>query len=76
MSLSYSHYAQDDYYTTENITVSQWKNEYENYLGSDLPVDYAGYVYDAVWMYAYALDQLLKENKAYVVNFQNPMTYK
>ena len=27
---------------------------------------YSGYVYDSVWLYAYALDRLIRQNKSYV----------
>jgi hypothetical protein len=30
------------------------------------PNKYSGYVYDAVWLYALALDRLIKQNKSYI----------
>ena len=30
------------------------------------PNKYSGYVYDAVWLYAKALDSLIKQNKSYI----------
>ena len=77
MSLSYAHYGHNDFKTDENITVGEWKDIYKNTLHVDSKVaDYGGYVYDAVWMYAYALDKLLQEDKSYVVNFQNKFVYQ
>ncbi|XP_040568562.1 uncharacterized protein [Lepeophtheirus salmonis] len=52
-------------------TVGQWrlnlKNELErNHFDPHRANKYSGYVYDAIWVYAYALDQLIKQNKSYI----------
>lgn len=57
-SLSHAPYATDDSIMQENITVKEWKNLHL----SNSTSHYSGYVYDAVWVYAYALDKLIKES--------------
>lgn len=37
---------------------------------------YGGYAYDAVWVYALALDELLKENKSNIATLHSPKTAK
>jgi len=37
----------------------------QNFNGKH-PNKYSGYVYDAVWLYALALDRLIKQNKSYI----------
>lgn len=44
----------------ENKTVEEWKKEY-SLVSRTEQSNYAGYAYDAVWTYAFALDKLLKE---------------
>ena len=76
MSLGYAYYADDNKKTEEGITVREWRDIYhKEYPKNGPPTDYAGYTYDAVWMYAYALDTLLKEKKAYGANFHNDATF-
>ncbi|KAG0710468.1 Insulin-like peptide receptor [Chionoecetes opilio] len=67
MSLGFAYYAPDDVINYENMTVSQWRQEYKR-NNMDEPPDYAGYTYDAVWAYALALDRLLKEDRTHVSN--------
>lgn len=40
----------------ENITVGEWRRKYANETA--LPSDYGGFAYDAVWVYALAIDKL------------------
>ncbi len=52
-------------------TVKDWKDTVRQQLDSkgfaQIPVNkYSGYVYDAVWLYAQALDRLIKQNKSYI----------
>ena len=53
-------------------TVSQWQDQLKNMLSNTNrfnhtpPNKYSGYVYDAVWLYALALDKLDKEYPAYI----------
>ena len=52
-------------------TVGEWREslkeslEKQNFDGQH-PNKYSGYVYDAVWLYALALDRLIKQNKSYI----------
>lgn len=48
-----------------NLTVQEWTEEYTKRLTtSDYGIDYASYAYDSVWVFAYALEKLLKEEPA------------
>ncbi|KAJ8975821.1 hypothetical protein NQ317_003857 [Molorchus minor] len=50
-SMAYAYFADDDAIMQENITVKTWRDKYNK-----LPVaksDYAGFAYDAVWVYAF-----------------------
>lgn len=60
LSLAHSYYALDDDIMQENITVKEWREKYEN--KSLVPSPYAGFAYDAVWVYALAIDKLYREN--------------
>ncbi len=51
--------------------VSQWKDRLRetlsnNHFDTNHPNKYSGNVYDAVWLYALALDRLIKQNKSYI----------
>lgn len=68
----------------EQITVKEWRAKFmKGYLGSELRMnqsnqnslsDYAGYAYDAVWMYALALDKLQREDPTYLSGLHNETT--
>lgn len=75
MSLGYAYYAPDDFVYHENKTVKQWREEYFKKYHHE-PADYAGYTYDAVWTYAYALDKLLKEDRTHISNLHSDRTNK
>ncbi|XP_066143378.1 uncharacterized protein [Euwallacea fornicatus] len=60
-SMTHAYYAPDDSIMQENITVREWRNRYEN-TSSNLISDYAGFAYDAVWVYALALDKLSRSD--------------
>ncbi|KAB0792760.1 hypothetical protein PPYR_14719 [Photinus pyralis] len=60
-SLTSAYFAPDDQIMQENKTVGQWKTEYKA-RAQDFASDFAGFAYDAVWTYALALDQLVKED--------------
>lgn len=52
-------------------TVGEWRSKLKTILSrnefdGDHPNKYSGYVYDAVWLYALALDKLIKQNKSYI----------
>ncbi|KAK2703017.1 uncharacterized protein LOC136042185 isoform X2 [Artemia franciscana] len=61
LGLSYSNFAGDGAIMQENIPVGEWRRKYEDLCARHgfNSQDYAGFVYDAIWMYAYALDKLL-----------------
>lgn len=76
LAISYAYYAPDDALMQENITVREWRDRYEYQcrIQNQQPSDYAGYAYDATWTYAYAMDQLVKENISYVSTLHNEET--
>ena len=53
-------------------SVSQWREQLNKQLrrvvtfNNTQPNKYSGYVYDAVWLYAYALDELVKKFPSYI----------
>lgn len=69
-SLTHAAYASPDNIMQENKTVSQWKEEFARQCRNrtNKLSDYAGYAYDAVWMYALALDKLSKEIPSAISN--------
>uniref|UniRef100_A0A182JYE0 receptor protein-tyrosine kinase n=1 Tax=Anopheles christyi TaxID=43041 RepID=A0A182JYE0_9DIPT len=79
-SLSHAPYADDDSILDVNrsATVRDWKEAYQvsldefNYMASD----YAGFAYDAVWVYALAFDRLLSEDQSYISDLHSPHTTK
>lgn len=84
-SLQHAPYAQDDVVMQENKTVAEWKVAYKNecknsYSHSnktyECQSDYAGYTYDAVWVYALALNQLVKEDPSYLRDLHSENTTK
>ncbi|KAF6214551.1 hypothetical protein GE061_009294 [Apolygus lucorum] len=58
----------------KHMTVKQWQSEYESKLklGAHKKSDYAGYAYDAVWVYAKALNALMKENQTHISSLHSP----
>lgn len=66
----------------ENLTVGGWKQKYEQTIKTSndksgqliSTSDYAGYAYDAIWTYAYALDKLLKQNHSHITNLHSDKT--
>lgn len=62
----------------ENVTVREWKTAYKKRCEDEnrLSSDYAGYAYDAVWTYAFALDKLLKQNQSHIANLHSDKTTK
>lgn len=56
-SLAHQSYASDESIMQTNATVGDWKNRFKLSNTSH----YGGYAYDAFWVYALALDQLIAE---------------
>lgn len=81
-SLSHSPFADNTSLMQENITVSDWRNNYHKVLNNNSkeqqqqPSDYAGFAYDAVWVYGYALDRLIKEDSSYLTDIHSERTTK
>ncbi|XP_024935475.1 uncharacterized protein LOC107275141 isoform X2 [Cephus cinctus] len=74
--LTHAYFAADEEIMQEGITVRQWRDKYENICerNKELPSNYAGYTYDAMWTYGYAMDQLIKENQSYVFDLHSDHT--
>ena len=62
-ALSYAAFGSDKDRLPTNITVEKWKDIYKikRNITTLSPSDYAPYVYDAIWVYAKAVMQLIKE---------------
>lgn len=64
-SITHANYAADSDRMQENITVREWRDRFNSLKKNnhhDHQSSYAGYAYDAVWTYAYALDKLIKND--------------
>lgn len=78
LGLSHAYFARDDDIMQEGITVRKWRERYENRCRMQNqpiePSNYAGYAYDAMWTYAYAMDRLIRENQSYVFDLHSEHT--
>ncbi|XP_072759038.1 uncharacterized protein [Anoplolepis gracilipes] len=78
LGLSHAYFARDDSIMQEGITVREWRKRYENMCRMQnpplQPSNYAGYAYDAMWTYAYAMDRLIHENESYVFDLHSDHT--
>ncbi|EZA52311.1 Insulin receptor [Ooceraea biroi] len=76
LGLSHAYFARDDDMMQEGITVRKWRERYENACRAQhqQPSNYAGYAYDAMWTYAYAMDRLIHENQSYVFDLHSDHT--
>ncbi|CAL8112812.1 unnamed protein product [Orchesella dallaii] len=76
LSLQYAYFAPEDHLMQESVNVSQWRNRYDqNCQSKNISTsDYAGYAYDAIWTYAYALDKLLEKNHSLITNLHADKT--
>ncbi|KAF4518035.1 hypothetical protein B566_EDAN009268 [Ephemera danica] len=76
LSIAHAYFAHDEDLMQELITVGEWKKKYEFECGKfkePIPQsNYAGYAYDAVWTYAYALDKLIKTNQSHIADLHSP----
>ena len=72
LSLLHAYYGNETDIMQTGKTVSQWRDQLKKMLSNTNmfnhtpPNKYSGYVYDAVWLYALALDKLDKEYPAYI----------
>uniref|UniRef100_A0A182QRN7 receptor protein-tyrosine kinase n=1 Tax=Anopheles farauti TaxID=69004 RepID=A0A182QRN7_9DIPT len=76
-SLSHAPYADDDTrLDVDGTTVRMWKQKYAKNLKNQsyTASDYAGYAYDAVWVYALAFERLLREDPSYFSNLHSEHT--
>lgn len=64
-ALSYDSFGNDSDVIEGNQTIGEWKEMYLNGTGMNKTQfsDYAGFAYDAIWVYVRALQQLIKEGK-------------
>ncbi|XP_068980549.1 uncharacterized protein [Bombus flavifrons] len=76
LGLSHAYFAPDNEIMQEGITVRQWRDNYEKscFNQQQPPSNYAGFAYDAMWTYAYAMDRLLRENQSYVFDLHSEQT--
>ncbi|XP_012229636.1 uncharacterized isoform X1 [Linepithema humile] len=76
LGLSHAYFARNDDMMQEGITVREWRERYEEVCRTQnqQPSDYAGYAYDAMWTYAYAMDRLIHENQSYVFDLHSDQT--
>ncbi|XP_076336163.1 uncharacterized protein LOC143239183 [Tachypleus tridentatus] len=76
MSLAYKFYGEDDDLMQESLKIKEWKEIYNKrarFPDRDIS-QYGGYAYDAVWVYALALDSLFKENHNYIASLHTKKT--
>lgn len=74
--MTYSNYAANESIMQEGINVSVWREKYTNScIAKKIPTsEYASYIYDSVWTYAFALDRLLKKNHSLAADFHTEHT--
>lgn len=62
-AMSYASFGSDNDRLPTNKTVRKWKDDYKlrRNISTLSASDYAPYVYDAIWVYAKAIMQLIKE---------------
>lgn len=78
LALTHTYYAADDEEMQEKISVGQWKEKYKEECDKQKVEthNYGGFAYDAVWTYAYALNNLMRENQSHLVTLHNETTTK
>lgn len=69
-SIAHAPYANDNSVMETNKTVAEWKSKYKMANASH----YGSYAYDTVWVYALALDKLLKESPLYLGSLHSANT--
>uniref|UniRef100_A0A1B6MU76 receptor protein-tyrosine kinase n=1 Tax=Graphocephala atropunctata TaxID=36148 RepID=A0A1B6MU76_9HEMI len=80
LSLTHAAWAHDNAIMQTNETVGEWRENLRTLLqkrfNRTLVSSYAGYAYDAVWMFALALEQLSKEDPSALSFIHAPNTTK
>lgn len=75
--MSHAAWAPDNAIMQTNQTVGEWRKQLEalvNNTDEKTVSNYAGYAYDAVWMYANALEQLSQEDPSALSFIHAPNT--
>lgn len=79
-SLSHASFAENSAIMQENQSVGQWRTKYENKClnnsetGEAIQSEYAGFAYDAIWVYALALDKMIREDPSYLSDLHSDRT--
>ncbi|XP_059221078.1 uncharacterized protein LOC106092877 isoform X2 [Stomoxys calcitrans] len=68
-SITHSPYGNNETIMEENISIKQWRESYSARV-HDVSM-YTAFAYDAVWVYAKAVDKILTENKNSVETFRS-----
>ena len=84
LSLIHSTFADDDEVMETGDTVGRWKDSLRAQIDRSpssamygKPINkYSGYVYDGVWLYALALDRLIKQNNSYIQEIHSERSVK
>lgn len=74
--MTHSYWAPDNEIMQENITVGEWKRKFQNETKNATISQYAGFAYDAVWTYAYALSKLSKTDPEAISDLHSENTTK
>ncbi|PNF24218.1 hypothetical protein B7P43_G15826 [Cryptotermes secundus] len=76
LSLAHAYFASDSELMQENITVRQWRQKYKSVCRARnvSESNYAGFTYDAVWTYALALNNLVKENQSLLADIHSSVS--
>ncbi|GIY31660.1 insulin-like peptide receptor [Caerostris extrusa] len=76
MSLAYKYYGDEDQIMQGGQRIGDWMDEYNKASKHRMREIscYGGYAYDAVWVYALALDALFKENNSHVATLHSEKT--
>ncbi|XP_064467335.1 atrial natriuretic peptide receptor 2-like [Ornithodoros turicata] len=79
MILGTQYYADDDAIMQENKTVREWRALYKQLVVNQGKVEasnYGGFAYDAVWVFALALDALFKGNHSHTSTLHEEETFQ
>lgn len=73
--MTHAYFAPDNQTMQENKTVGAWVKEYKQ-ISNGVVSDYGGFAYDAVWVYALALDNLSKTDPEALSDIHSENTTK